>query len=1220
MAGVNPALTRCPDLDCPSTGVEVGRCAGFPFLSCFECANPNHQKKTWFVCNTCSRARNLWETDEKLELSQDVLRSLTKHVRNCNHSDSCSVADLTPNLRELVQMLKKPSGGPPPPKRPRSLLDPEKPSGGHHPSMEHTQSSTYSSSTNFDEVANYDSSMFLFDDNETLLSFSDDDDGIGSVAAEAIIEGEETDSVCNNKDEMREHYITMNFLEKLITSEQELALQKISSSQRRPAVVSVLTTPRAENPVAELDDMADAQNAQNAVGNMPVVPQPVVLATDNDNHGMPLGAISHEFLRHEISKYGGMRYLIQKACHKQHWNEPHNQLSDGEVEQLYRLLKLVWTLTRSQNEQLIKLLAMWGEPRREESRVPDKLLEYKDLRRIFIDGRNSIMNHLPKPPVERVGAHAYVPIIDSIAHLLAFERHSFDTVSKEDAEWFREHGKPRYPVTRLGQCEWALRTFDDKVDIHLLMMTWSDGFDGNYSSKQNRFNPWIKTATVIIREDSPVDKCSLRWKSSMPVAIGPGTADTTLLEERFYNDMRFLDRPGGNRFFVGSHGSHGGCLSVRVSIVVVRGDQPERRKLCGITGINSNNGPAFGVIGNFKECSKNVPSCDSCLEKLVNHRTVVRDCAKCLNWEYFREDTDLNRYQPTGKDGINFPNEEMDDDGKLGIRKMSFEAMQGAADKAHESVVREEWTIQRAKAYLTCMAFNQHVIDEILNHASRVLAWNNAVQQKEEKPELYAEFKKFHDRNPSRYQKFKLPPIVGTDHSLEQVIDLIMHLLFLGIGKHVFDDSKDYLASRKMLASFVRYAQGLLESLSDLCDWCKPKPFEQGTGGSWVSEDYLAFVKLMPWFYSSLAFVHPSKNKVAAEIDMPDDDTFDLNAKKGAGGWLKPVCTQWLKLRGLPHDKMTPNHKMTLKEQGDVIRSHMVALKEKGTPLPPIVNVVKKGKQPSTAQMNAVFQSLYVMVARIMAKRVYEKDIEETDIAIRIFLSYYSRYESMRASSKTKEKTPRWISCGNFLSLPRIPRSMKLFGPLRNTWEGGYGGEGTLVEVKPILRGARKNWQNQCLKRLLTSRSLSIFDYETREGKYKHHKVYESETEAFTVFQLNRPLSGFVTVDNTYMIALSDERFVIVNRSKFHGKINSWEYHVWNWDAVATGIAPAVADYVLFLPQLGEEGFMSEKGVGIYAVTNEDWQVLNSHGKFETPSCDPWPVDEEDADEEDEDS
>ena len=244
----------------------------------------------------------------------------------------------------------------------------------------------------------------------------------------------------------------------------------------------------------------------------------------------------------------------------------------------------------------------------------------------------------PKPTHLVDDDMVHVSITESLAHMMAMDNcPHFDLIRTHDGD----------SVSLLTESPFAQGKVDPSVDYHMALMTWSDGFQANYSTKVNRLKPWIKTATIAfhraIRSGASVDHM---WKTTFPVALGSEYARKEGVDKLFYDELRWLDTPGGRPFYCGQHRNE---VRVRVTLVLVRGDQPERRKFCGLVGVNGNFGASFGTIGNFKKIATDLPACRDCLDTMTK-MNVIRKCENCLNWDaHTNAQTTLNRFTPPDK-------------------------------------------------------------------------------------------------------------------------------------------------------------------------------------------------------------------------------------------------------------------------------------------------------------------------------------------------------------------------------------------------------------------------------------------------------------------------------------------------------------------------------------------------------------------------------------------
>ncbi|KAL7571097.1 hypothetical protein ACA910_014708 [Epithemia clementina (nom. ined.)] len=100
---------------------------------------------------------------------------------------------------------------------------------------------------------------------------------------------------------------------------------------------------------------------------------------------------------------------------------------------------------------------------------------------------------------------------------------------------------------------------------------------------------------------------------------------------------------------------------------------------------------------------------------------------------------------------------------------------------------------------------------------------------------------------------YKGPVTWDSDADINDNVDVVMHLLFLGIVKSAIEQTTKWLKKRMKYGSFVKTTDGLLEMVQHLnLDWCRVLGFQRGKLGEWVSENYLGFARLPLWFFSMI--------------------------------------------------------------------------------------------------------------------------------------------------------------------------------------------------------------------------------------------------------------------------------------------------------------------------------------------------------------------------------
>lgn len=905
------------------------------------------------------------------------------------------------------------------------------------------------------------------------------------------------------------------------------------------------------------------------------------------------------------------RVLYEGDCNR--------ELAIIDVARFFLFVRFTWMLTTKEQRHFASLVSLFLTNHDYCSKcnhfippisfIPRPIHTFNSLNAMVFKGKHSLAELLPHPRVRHFKGDdcVYISIIETLAHILHSDNPpNYDKIEKRD----NNGGE----VNSLTESQYAQEKLDQFADFHFLMMTWQDGFEPNYSVKANRLKVWVKTATISLKKRAMSSASAASdipdvWKTTFPIALGREQSSKCQVEAEFYREMKVLDTVGGIEFF---HGRLKKTVKVRVSLSLVRGDQPERRKMCGTVGIRGNNGPAFGIIGNCKEIHRNLPSCDECLATLIADRRIIKDCQRCLNWEFFREDTELNLYPPPE----DYPHEEIPACGMLRFKKMEFEDLKNACDRAHEARVKQEWEDKHVKAYLKAHALNDETVNGVLSHAKLCLMKQVAHATKKDDPQAYLDVMEQVKNSPELFTKWKHHPIWNSGVRMVQVVCIIMHLLFLGIVKTLLTQTMlSWLKTFNKNSNFIRSAQGVLESVEclHLPQW-KILPYKEGTAGPWVSENYLAFAKLSTWFYSLLLFI--DAEDFVPEPEFPQDPS----AKKNR--WKANVCTSWLKRRNLDSKG---KHDAKWKRIVDLHKSPL------GPPTP-------LEKEPSPRHAALVIQAAFAMISRLMCRKTSPEVIHDADLHVRIFLTYYSRFDEMMKSNMP-DLVPSWVSAGNFLSLPRLIEAMTQFGPLLSGWEGGVEGEGILKHIKPEIKSGSSSpmWHMNCCLKLLRTLALQLIESSEemkphldevaperhrKQPPHPGYRAYDDPSVPIAAFAKNKPISGFVTEEGEFCFCVKAtqtcgrsrvqirEAHSVTRIDEGVRKINNMAYHKWDISIDQTPVLISEKNVmlpVLFLPELCSGGLHTrEKERGMYAVIDSEWRVLDESVNFSLPQVENW--------------
>jgi len=117
-------------------------------------------------------------------------------------------------------------------------------------------------------------------------------------------------------------------------------------------------------------------------------------------------------------------------------------------------------------------------------------------------------------------------------------------------------------------------------------------------------------------------------------------------------------------------------------------------------------------------------------------------------------------------------------------------------------------------------------------------------------------------KHPNKYLPWEIPSLWSRAVTLDQHVDVPMHLLFLGITKTVLSMVKEWTLGRRKEASFLRYANAaMLLPVRLGLDWCKAIPFGEGKWGGYVAENYLVVARLCGWLYSPIKLISTDSRK-----------------------------------------------------------------------------------------------------------------------------------------------------------------------------------------------------------------------------------------------------------------------------------------------------------------------------------------------------------------------
>ena len=820
-----------------------------------------------------------------------------------------------------------------------------------------------------------------------------------------------------------------------------------------------------------------------------------------------------------------------------------------------------------------------------------------ELRNMYIVGKRSIVKNLPRPNVQLIDRHSYVSIRQCIANFLACGKmpHKMNKSTNNVVRCITESEMAKYVVDRAHKANNNMRPEDI---LTLLAIQWSDAFDPNSSVKSNRGAVWIKTVTFISETYN-----ENRRNDTVPIAIGLKSDSHDIIERYFIDEINELSSGINNMFYCSRMKKH---VCVHFEIIASLGDQPERRELNYLTGGNSKFGARYLWSANIAAMCKYIPPCENCLQMLKNSPSLLKtehSCDKCLMWDTSKLCAMTEYDTPP-----DYPNDLLSKNRKLRPFEVTFEILNRTIKFASEKFENGQWTEKELLSYTSSNNINKLGSQKIIDHCHNKMAYSlyeNEVTTADRKLLMCD-----HAKNPEKYCHWKGGPFWKSNLQLSQFVDVLMHLLFLGVTKSTKDLILDWITQTKRLNGYKLFANDIFYHLAGMgLDWCKLLVATSG----WVSDNYIAFARICKWFYYPIVFLH--QNEVYKE------PTLSLNK------WYVKMCKEWLAAYGYD----TNGTVSVLKERIEGIRND------------PLTSL-KLHKPPcgSEQEIGNLIGSMLSMITSLMTKEVCNESIYKMDREIKIFLSFLHIVQAKRINydrkKDKKKKYPSWMTKYNHLCLLNIPRHMKLFGPMINLWEGSNQGEGYLRFAKPNLTNIHsKNWQqnahseilnemsfdqvieNHVDKNLMTDRCSKIQNLTNSrmEREKKMYVKYKSTNEIFSLYRRNKPISAVKCSDGKFYAVIQNTQHklhAVTIQFSYMKTIHSlsMNYHAINFDLSLTDfdLLPfkdaMITNYLLLLPELSKTGYIHTQQNSYYYVIDSEWNELDKSTNLvppKSPEC-----------------
>ena len=727
-----------------------------------------------------------------------------------------------------------------------------------------------------------------------------------------------------------------------------------------------------------------------------------------------------------------------------------------------------WSLPKSARERICNQMHWWymqGKKHQQQDNDPEfdpdrtkRITPPRDmaeLDRRYFRGRSSITSSLPIPPTdESIKGHTMTSPRECIRNLLASNT-NFEEIRLYVSS-LSSLGVPYTWITETPRADeikqlvrYTISNLAEPIKHRILclpLLVWQDDFDPNSSTKNNRTNCWCKTLTI-----APPRHDRNNVHQTYPVAIGKSKANShDRVELSLAKEFHSLQEAPSIMF----SRCHGGPVAVFASVYAVLTDQIERRKATMTTPGNAVWHARFRYSTLAASLVPVLRTCQSCTDQLRNGN-IPRGCPNCVCWDV---DVGLGAGAPAAvleklklEIPKNYPRTHLQNtkgieyittDNRILPFRLTTERLKTSYDLAYQNLVSKNWTNEEATEFLKRECVDKAIGEKLCSVAANVRVLSEvrsgASNEGQEARKLIEEDAR---KKPAEYRKPKSPSCWDIPGGLSVFVDVLMHLLFLGIIKSTLKSLRIWMKRQGKHTEFhsqLAELNRLLKSLESL-EWLRCKEYRSsGKFGGWVSENYMAFARVMQWFFQNV----PDLSSSSAKGAEPAPEGLCLSS------WKKGHLVYWLRARGQKTCGTVP-----------VLRARIRKLRAANPSLPEQTTVAG---EYIPEQVERMLVALEKMLQSVMVEEVVPgKTIPEMELHIKLFLT---EFDLLDQQVKIVGAKPKIISSYNFMCLLNLPELTKRFGPLRNLWEGGHKGEGFIRSLKKYLRfGQRTGFETNAL-------------------------------------------------------------------------------------------------------------------------------------------------------------
>ena len=810
----------------------------------------------------------------------------------------------------------------------------------------------------------------------------------------------------------------------------------------------------------------------------------------------------------------GTKFLTANA-----FDQAPDGISDEEAKFSLKVSYLLTCMTGKQQDLLADILLDVANSKHEQysifkgTRVPTSKL---DFREIYLTGKNAILPNLPHPVVHSThdDSHAFVDILDVLAWMLAkatpMERFDDSALISEDETSVTvastKAGRDLYMELRR-----ELSSETDTFVLYLWIREWSDDFDPSHT-KSNRAQVWLKTFTVCPPED-----CSSDVNTAF-IAMGSKGDDHEDMEHIITEQLKELAHGNGKVMY---HGGLNRLIHVKGGIVSTCVDRPERTKLFGIGDHNGTYSVCWGFaaqVDGSRELNC-LPSCPFCRKNRLLRYTgrqaaedsqregisagvVILPSTAIMDTHNGSDTNQIEEQEAVSPSAGGLCPHGTCSSWNLLDPKLTFPAPARFPirfDTSHDAplaplgreILPDIPIKQRSlrSVYITIPWLKQAVQFAFHNYATSCTSgsrsaryWNNA--QFEAFLRTCSVVKKLQSEI-ARCVQQKLPcptPTLWTrgDATLRRCHYAAMHMLFLGHVKSNFLMMEKWLKRFELFTQFGIQANIVLQRVQKLrLNRFNAHPLSSSAygPGAWVSENQLFWARASKYFFT-----------LPAIQNCKHTDKAPFQREKGIAQRFVAAAVACI---GRLMTAQRGNSGMST-----IIKIYLDTMVE--------MDDLLLGRKPNGTAAD-------------------EENSDEDDG------NGVGRTNTAAAQGQPKpRKTAYNFVKSNSLGILAAADAHEYFGPAILNWEGGFGGERKIQDVKPLLGIRRSNakWESIVMTKLYQQETIQwmLSRYDTDGGETKKdrvcdglYSVFKSRSQALQAIESCLPMSGILSKGHVWI-------------------------------------------------------------------------------------------------------